>query len=62
MKKKSAGLDYIPPYLLKKCISHIIRQLLELINASIREGIFPSKLKVSSQTSLQKWGEKKRGN
>jgi hypothetical protein len=43
--KKSAGLDDISPYLLTKCIPHIIKQLLELINASIREGIFPSKLK-----------------
>jgi hypothetical protein len=28
--KKSAGLDDITPYLLKKCIPHIIKPLLEL--------------------------------
>jgi hypothetical protein len=43
--KKSAGLDDISLYQLKTCIPHIIKSLLEVVNASIREGIFPSKLK-----------------
>jgi hypothetical protein len=59
--KKSAGLDDISTYLLKKCIPHIIKPLLELVNLSIRKGIFPSKLKkISGQTNIQKRGKKKR--
>jgi hypothetical protein len=42
--KKSAGLD-ISPYLLKKCAPHMIKPLLELVTASIREGIFLSTLR-----------------
>jgi retron-type reverse transcriptase len=46
--KKSTGLDDISPYLLKKCTPHIIKLLLELVNASIKEGTFPSTLKKKS--------------
>jgi hypothetical protein len=60
--KKSAGLDDISPYLLKKCIPHIIKPLLELVNVSIREGIFPSKLKKSVVKPIYKKREKRRGN
>jgi hypothetical protein len=56
--EKSAGLDDISPYLLKKCVPHIIKLLLELVNASIREGIFPSKLKKSVVKPMYKNGEK----
>jgi hypothetical protein len=56
--KKSAGLDDISPYLLKKFIPHIIKPLLELINASIREGIFPSKFKKSEVKAIYKSGKK----
>jgi hypothetical protein len=56
--KKSAELDDISPYLLKKCVPHIIKLLLELVNASIREGIFPSKLKKSVVKPIYKNGEK----
>jgi hypothetical protein len=45
--KKSTGLDDISPYLLKKCTPYIIKPFIELVNASIREGIFSSKLKNS---------------
>jgi hypothetical protein len=56
--KKSAGLDGISPYLLKKCVPHIIKPLLELVNASIREGIFPSKLKKAVVKPIYKNGKK----
>jgi hypothetical protein len=56
--KKSAGLDDISPYLLKKCVPHIIEPLIELVNASIREGIFPSKLKKSVVKPIYKNGKK----
>jgi hypothetical protein len=37
--KMSAGLDDISLYLLKKCTPYITEPLLELVNASIRDGI-----------------------
>jgi hypothetical protein len=55
---KSAGLDDISPYLLAKCIPHIIKPLLQLVNVSIREGIFPSKLKKSVVKPIYKKGKK----
>jgi exonuclease III len=54
--KKSAGLDDISPYLLKKCIPFIVTPLLNLINASIRDGIFPSILKKSVVSPIYKKG------
>jgi hypothetical protein len=56
--KKSAGLDDITPYLLKICIPYMIKPLLELVNASIREGIFPSTLKKSVVIPIYKNGTK----
>jgi hypothetical protein len=55
---KSARLDDISTYLLKKCIPHIIKPLLELVNVSIREVIFPSKLKQSVVKPIYKKGKK----
>jgi hypothetical protein len=60
--KKSAGLDDISPYLLKKCTPHIIKPLLELVNASIREGIFPSTLKKLVVKPIYKNGTKDANN
>jgi hypothetical protein len=40
----------------KKCIPHIIKPLLELVSASIREGIFPSKFKNSVVKPIYKNG------
>jgi retron-type reverse transcriptase len=52
----SAGFDDISPYLLIKCAPHIIKPLLELVNASIRDGIFPSILKKSVVIPIYKKG------
>jgi hypothetical protein len=60
--KKSAGLDDISPYLLKKCTPHMIKPLLELVNASIREGNFPSTLKKSVVKPIYKNGTKEDAN
>jgi hypothetical protein len=43
-----AGLDDISPYSLKKCVPYMFKQLLELVNSLIRDGIFPSTLKIGS--------------
>jgi hypothetical protein len=54
---RERGSPNISPHLLKKCVPHIIEPLLELVNVSIREGIFPSKLK-KNQKPIYKNGEK----
>jgi hypothetical protein len=60
--KKSAGLDDILPYILKECAPLIITLLLELVNASIREGISPSTLKKSVVILVYKKGTKEDAN
>jgi hypothetical protein len=57
--KKSVGLDGISPYSLKKCVHYVLTPLLELVNASIREGIFPSKLKYQYLKEFTQIGPKK---
>jgi hypothetical protein len=56
--KKSTGPDDTSPYLLKKYTPHIIKPFLELVRASIREGIFPSKLQKSVVKPIYKNGTK----
>jgi hypothetical protein len=43
--EKLAGLDDISPYLLKKHVPYTLMTLFELVNASIREAIYPFTLK-----------------
>jgi hypothetical protein len=56
--KKSAGLDDTSSFLLKKCSPYLIIPLLELVNASIRNGIFPPVLKKSVVKPIYKYGAK----
>jgi hypothetical protein len=51
---KSTVLDGISSYVLKKCASYMIRALLEIINTTIKNGLFPSCLKISGKTDFQK--------
>jgi hypothetical protein len=39
------GLDDISNFLLKKCVSYMLKTLLELVNITIRGDIFPSTFK-----------------
>jgi hypothetical protein len=55
--KKLAGLD-ISPFLLKKCSPYLIKPLLELVNESVRNGIFPPVLKKSVVKPIYKYGAK----
>jgi hypothetical protein len=59
-KKKSAGLDEISTYLLKKKYTSHNKVAVNLVNVSIREGIFPSKLKKSVVKPIYKKGGKKK--
>jgi hypothetical protein len=40
--KEFAKLDDISPYLTKRCVPDMLKPLLELVNTSVREDIFPS--------------------
>ena len=55
-KKKSAGLDGIPTFILKDSASYIIRPLLHIINISLSQGRVPSGWKVAKLTPLYKGG------
>jgi hypothetical protein len=54
--KKSTGVDSISSYVLKKCAPYMIRPLLEIINTTIKNGIFPSCLKKSVVKPIFKKG------
>lgn len=60
--KYSSGWDEISPVLLKACIHVISHPLTYLINASIKEGIFPDCLKISIVRPIYKKGDKRQMN
>jgi hypothetical protein len=62
--KKLAGPDDILPYVcvLKKFVPYMLKPLLELINASIREGVFPSTLQKLVVKPIYKKGMKEDAN
>jgi hypothetical protein len=55
--KKSTGVDGISSYVLKKCAPYMIRPLLEIINTTIINSIFPSCLKKSVVKPISKKGQ-----
>jgi hypothetical protein len=55
--KKSTGIDGISPILLKRCVSFIIKPLLEIINIVIRTGTFPECSKRCGDTYPQERGD-----
>lgn len=56
--KKCTGSDEVPLFLLKTCISAILKPLANIINTSFIEGKYPSKLKNALVTPLYKKGGK----
>jgi hypothetical protein len=55
--KKFTAVDVISSYVLKKCATYMIRPPLEIINATIKNDICPSRLKkFSGKTDFQKRG------
>ena len=57
--QKSAGLDEIPYFLIKKCYHHIVLVLTDILNNSFENGIFPEALKTALVKPLFKSGERK---
>ncbi|XP_061185217.1 uncharacterized protein LOC133193275 [Saccostrea echinata] len=54
---KSAGIDFIGPRLLKLSVNVICKSITHLINASITNGVFPSRLKQAKVTPIFKNGD-----
>lgn len=45
--KKTNDFNYMSTWLIKQCSQHIVRPLTEVINASFKDGVFPSSLKIA---------------
>lgn len=54
--KKSPGTDGLPPILFKKCLDTLLNPLTNLINQSLREAVYPDKLKESIIKPIPKKG------
>ena len=55
--KLSAGVDEIPDYVVKQCITFLKEPLTDIYNTSLESGIFPDKLKISKVIPLHKKGD-----
>ena len=55
--KRSAGIDKIPDYVVKKCIQFLKGPLANIYNASLEQGIFPDKLKLAKIIPIYKKGD-----
>uniref|UniRef100_A0A1B6HQM4 Reverse transcriptase domain-containing protein n=3 Tax=Proconiini TaxID=565685 RepID=A0A1B6HQM4_9HEMI len=55
----SSGIDDVSSKLLKFCIGEVFLPITDIINKSLSQGIFPSKLKISKVYPLHKQGSKK---
>ena len=57
LKHSSPGYDELPAYISKQCIDDFVVPLLNIINMSLMEGIFPSELKPPKVVPIFKSGE-----
>nr|CAH7750893.1 unnamed protein product [Callosobruchus chinensis] len=55
--KKAAGVDGIPPYIIKGCSEWLETPLLHIFNLSLKTGIFPSHWKLCLCTPIHKDGD-----
>lgn len=56
--KKTCGVDEIPPFILKACISILTQPLAHLFNLSVRNGIFPDAWKTAIISPVFKSGSR----
>ena len=57
LKNSCAGWDDIPAYVMKRCINVCIEPLTYIIDKSIKEGVFPSELKLAKVVPIFKLGD-----
>ena len=57
LKNSCAGWDDIPAYVMKRCINVYIEPLTHIIDKSMKEGVFPSKLKLAKVVLIFKSGD-----
>jgi len=55
--KLSAGINEIPDYAVKQCITLLKKPLANIYNASLESGIFPDQLKIAKVVTLYKNGD-----
>lgn len=58
--KKTVGLDGVSSKILKECKEHLLDHLLHIINHSLKQGVFPDKLKEGKILPIYKTGDKER--
>ena len=57
LKNSCAGWDDIPVYVMKRCINVYIEPLTYIIDKSMKEGVFPSELKLAKVVPIFKSGD-----
>ena len=57
LKNSCAGWDDIPAYVMKRCRNVYIELLTHIIDKSIKEGVFPSELKLAKVVPIFKYGD-----
>ena len=57
LKNSCAGWDDIPAYVMKRCINVYIEPLTHSIDKSMKEGVFPSELKLAKVVPIFKSGD-----
>ena len=57
LKNSCAGWDDIPAYVMKRCINVYIEPLTHIIDKSMKEGVFPSELKLAKVVPIFKSGD-----
>ena len=57
IKNSSPGWDDIPAFVAKKCMDYYIAPLTHIVNCSVKQGIFPSELKLARVVPLFKAGD-----
>ena len=54
---KAAGIDYVPPRMIKDAAKELYNPLSHLVNLSIQTSLFPTKEKTDKVTSIFKSGD-----
>ena len=57
INNSAPGYDYMPASVMKKCVHDYITPLTYLVNSSIKQGIFPSELKIAKVFPIFKAGD-----